>query len=443
MSRWITGTKAPVEHELEVCVGANDAVLGVQGSIPPTLNGRLVRMSPNPIGPVSSDYNYFTGAGMVHAVDLSNGRATKFTNRWVRTEPVATQLGETTVLNPVAAGVDIANTTAMMLAGKLMAFTETCPPYVLDEALRTVGRHDFGGGVEHFTAHPHIDPSNGEILGVGYNADMDPTCTLYVIDADGKLSARRKIDLLSARSVHDFAFTPNHVVVWDLPLEVDATSTEKAFPFAWNRAGAARVGVLSRHDIHSTIRWHHLDPCWVFHPLNAYETQTGIVVDVCQFDRIIDTDRTGPGDPFPPQLWRWTIDESNSTVQRELIDQRIQEFPRIDGRRWGQFARYGYTIEVFSRTGAASVICHDLGGGPSAQWSVERGHTLSEAIFVPETPSAGEGEGWLLTIDSTRSVSELIILDASNISDGPVARVTLPQRIPDGFHGDWVPSDLR
>ena len=60
--------------------------------------------------------------------------------------------------------------------------------------------------------------------------------------------------------------------------------------------------------------------------------------------------------------------------------------------------------------------------------------------FVPG--GAGEGEGWLLSYvyeRSTRS-SDLVILDAEHVEKGPVAEIHLPQRVPHGFHGVWVPA---
>ena len=35
--------------------------------------------------------------------------------------------------------------------------------------------------------------------------------------------------------------------------------------------------------------------------------------------------------------------------------------------------------------------------------------------------------------------AQLLVIDATDISAGPVARVMLPLRVPYGFHGTWVP----
>jgi len=44
--------------------------------------------------------------------------------------------------------------------------------------------------------------------------------------------------------------------------------------------------------------------------------------------------------------------------------------------------------------------------------------------------------------DRMGSPAELVILDANNIEEKPVARIHLPQRVPDGFHGAWVSDSV-
>lgn len=121
-----------------------------------------------------------------------------------------------------------------------------------------------------------------------------------------------------------------------------------------------------------------------------------------------------------------------------MIDGRLQEFPRLDERMWGRPHRFGFTVELFSSKGAQAIVAHDLVAGASRSWATAPGRLRSGAVFVPDSPAAGEGEGWLLAVDSDRRTSDLVVLDATRVEQGPVARVHLPQRIPDGFHGDWM-----
>jgi carotenoid cleavage dioxygenase-like enzyme len=43
--------------------------------------------------------------------------------------------------------------------------------------------------------------------------------------------------------------------------------------------------------------------------------------------------------------------------------------------------------------------------------------------------------------DRARDASELVLLDARDVSAGPIARIVLPQRVPYGFHAAWVPAE--
>ena len=49
-------------------------------------------------------------------------------------------------------------------------------------------------------------------------------------------------------------------------------------------------------------------------------------------------------------------------------------------------------------------------------------------------------DGWLMTFvhDLNTDSAELAVLDAQDFDRGYVARVELPQRVPYGFHGNWV-----
>ena len=41
-------------------------------------------------------------------------------------------------------------------------------------------------------------------------------------------------------------------------------------------------------------------------------------------------------------------------------------------------------------------------------------------------------------IDTNTDTTDLVILDAQQFSSPPVAAITVPLRIPPGFHGNWV-----
>ena len=61
---------------------------------------------------------------------------------------------------------------------------------------------------------------------------------------------------------------------------------------------------------------------------------------------------------------------------------------------------------------------------------------------MPRTADAAEGDGWLLAVAwrGAERRSDLIVLDADALADGPVATVALSHRVPFGFHGTWRPG---
>ena len=59
-------------------------------------------------------------------------------------------------------------------------------------------------------------------------------------------------------------------------------------------------------------------------------------------------------------------------------------------------------------------------------------------------PGAGESEGWLLLLVHSAETdrSALHILNAEDMTGEAQAVVELPQRVPAGFHGNWVPDHV-
>src|SRR3546814_7162448 len=70
------------------------------------------------------------------------------------------------------------------------------------------------------------------------------------------------------------------------------------FPYAWNEAHPARVGLLPRAGAGSAIVSVPVDPCYVFHPANAFETADGkVIVDVAAHDTMFAESTRGPDSP--------------------------------------------------------------------------------------------------------------------------------------------------
>jgi carotenoid cleavage dioxygenase len=136
-------------------------------------------------------------------------------------------------------------------------------------------------------------------------------------------------------------------------------------------------------------------------------------------------------------MWRWTLDLDTGGVEERQLDDRDVEFPRIDDRLAGLPARYSITV------GGGSLVRYDLETGAVDEHRLDRGGRSGapdEAVYVPANSGSGELAGWYLSYvyDPVRDGSDLVIVDASDFSGKPVARVQLPQRVPHGFHGNWI-----
>lgn len=421
----LTGAFAPVHDELT----AFD--LPVTGALPPELTGWYLRNGPNPR---EDSAHWFTGDGMVHGVRLENGRAAWYRNRWVRTEsfdkPEATLYNADGTRN---LHTSVANTHVVNHAGRTLALVESSLPYEITSELETVGVYDFDGELaDSMTAHPKICPVTGELHFFGYGSITSPHVSYYRADAAGKLVVKQPVEVPGLTMMHDFALTARHVVFYDLPVVFDRASVGQGMPYRWDAGYGARLGVMRRDHPEAGVVWLEVEPCYVFHTLNAFDTPDGrIIVDVVRYDHM-----WWPGhEDVPGSLWRWTIDLASDVVTEDRLDDRPGEFPRIDDRLAGSDARFGHVTQ----TGKQSFLRrYDLHRGTATEHAFAPGHIPGEAVFVP----AERGEGWLLTYvyDAADDRSDLIVLDAGNVAGAPVATVHLPQRVPAGFHGNWLPD---
>jgi carotenoid cleavage dioxygenase-like enzyme len=188
------------------------------------------------------------------------------------------------------------------------------------------------------------------------------------------------------------------IVSWPLQSIASDSACSRA---DWTPEYGARLGVLRRDDPYGTVRWFDIEPCFVYHSLNAHEDENGtrLVLHVIRYDSLGDgVHLTGRG-----SLWRWTIDLATGSVREDLLD--------------------------------------DLHDGAVTSHLLVPGRTPGEAVFVPPDDAPG-GDGWLMAFvyDAATDRSDLVVLDAGDLAAPPVAAIHLPRRVPAGFHGNWLPD---
>ena len=418
---------APVTEEVTVFD------LPVSGAIPPELTGRYLRNGPN-AKPRSAATHAFMQEGMVHGIRLENGAARWYRNRWVKTPRNV----EGTSMRRADGSLDlsngVANTNVIVHGGRTLALVESSYPWQLGDELETVGAYDFDGRLHApFTAHPKVCPRTGELHAHG----MSPRggLTYLRMNAAGELVESRDIPVPGPTMMHDMAITERYVLFLDLPVVFDmARAMRGDMPYTWSDTYGARIGVMERGVENAPVRWFDIRPCYVFHVLNAFDAGTTVVLDALRYPELWrDTTAHFPS----PVLYRWTLNLATGAVDERVLDERRAEFPRCDERRLGSAYRYGYAVETLAG-GASGIVKYDVQNGTTAHFDPGAARAVGEAVFVPAESGTREDEGWLMTYiyDAPSDRSELAIVDASTMRTA--ATIALPQRVPFGFHGNWV-----
>jgi carotenoid cleavage dioxygenase-like enzyme len=463
LNPFFSGNYAPISFE------ADAPDLPLRGELPKELAGTLYRNGPNPqFAPRDPNHHWFIGDGMIHAFHVADGRVS-YRNRWVRTpkwelehdahRALFGSWGNPATTDPSVQGKDggVANTNIVWHGGKLFALEEGHRPFALDPTtLAAQGYWDFRGAFTgaRFTAHPKIDPETGEMIFFAYSASGRFSASLGygAIDRSGKLTRYDLFDAPYASMVHDFMVTRNYVLFPVLPLTGSMQRALSGKPaYAWEADKHSYVGVLKRNADVSTIRWFECDPCYVFHPMNAYEDGDRIVGDVMQYDAApLFPDPDGrPGDPTKAvaYLTRWTFDlnANTNTFKREQIDDLAGEFPRFDERSAGLSYRHGFfAASSDSRfVDQFDTLAHlDLKTNKRTAFQLPKGDVVSEPIFIPRNTDTREGDGYLLATiyREAEKRSDLAVFDTVSLETGPIALAELSHRVPFGFHGNWRPD---
>ncbi len=456
---FLAGVYAPAGSERD------DADLVVVGRLPHGLAGMYLRNGPNPMFEPKGRYHVFDGDGMLHALTLDGQGNASYRNRWVRTEGLAVeQLAGRAIYGGIANGdfptreeigdgppvKNVANTNVIRHAGRILALWEAGLPTEVTPTLETVGEYDFNGAYSGaFTAHPKIDPVTGEMLTFGYSG-FAPFLKYHVIGADGGLVRSVDIDIPAPVMMHDFAITDQHAVFFDAPAVFDLGSFATGDPIiSWKPENGMRIGVLDRTGDGSDVVWVETDPCFAFHFLNAFSTADGqVVVDACRLPRMdIGLESEGGAADANAWLHRYTIDVATKQVRYEQVAELPGDFPRVPAAMEGRQHRYGYyaTFSSGRPEGGSfdSVTKVDFTGGTESTHCYGPQVVAGEAVFAPDPAgTGGEDEGWLLNFvtDRRTEMTEFVVLDAATLSE--VARVQMPERVPFGFHGNWLPASV-
>ncbi|WP_137178192.1 carotenoid oxygenase family protein [Roseomonas sp. AR75] len=453
----LSGAFAPVGPEID----AEDLEV-VAGRIPPALRGTYMRNGPNPeFKPISYTYP-FDGDGMIHAVRFEDGRA-RYRNRFVRTRALTverragravyggimhpvpvdpTLVGEDGQKGPYKIGAYI---NVLRHAGQILALNEASPAYAMTAELETLG--EWCPGTEQpisIGAHNRRHPRTGSLFGISYAVTM-PLVDVHEIGADGRRLRSFPVPLAAPSMIHDFVLTERHLVLLVGPAIFDAAAAAEGKPFLqWRPEIGTRIGVVPLDG--GAVRWMQIEPFFVFHFANGFERGGEIVLDYVRHAALSLGPTSGPR--VPPRLHRLVLDLAGGPVRDAALVEFGAEFPRVNDLRETQPTRF-----VYLPTRSASLAQRDLPTGSfntlvkvdcetGATWRHDFGNrVIGEAVFIPDGGEA-EDAGYLATyaFEGASGRSDLVLLHASDLAAEPAAVIRMPQRVPQGLHGNWIPA---
>jgi carotenoid cleavage dioxygenase-like enzyme len=344
-------------------------------------------------------------------------------------------------------------------AGRYLALEEGTPPYEITRELDTVGLFDFGGALPAgLCAHPKIDPVSGEMIVFRYDVEA-PFLTWAVIGPDGTVSrAPTTVEGVDAGfMIHDFAITEHYLIVTIGPavFDIEAMLTGGAV-LQWQPQLGTRIAVIPR-DASAGVRWIQSEAFWVWHFANAYELPSSRATNSPTADLRIALDfpwwsslglgLAGAAEPMRGAFTRATLDPERGALTLDQLDTVGTEFPRIDDRLIGRQHRYTTVAGVSGRNNLVRgehdrLIRYDMHTGESTAYDCDA--VIGEVIFAPREGGTDELDGYYLTFATSLGPERsafAYVWDASGFPSAPIAKVAIPQRVPNGLHGNWFAAE--
>jgi carotenoid cleavage dioxygenase-like enzyme len=447
----------------------------VEGKIPADLNGAFYRVGPDPQYPLHPRNIPFDGEGHVSMFRIRNGRV-DYRSRYVRNERYLAQSRAGRILFPIyrnpsqddpsvrGLSRSTANTHIINYGKWLLALKEDSPPAALDPLTldTVVATYTFEGKLpsKTFTAHPKRDPATGNLVAFGYEAEGvgSNVVSMFEINAQGAVIWNAKIQVPYVGMLHDFAVTQKHIALYVIPLAFDEAQMQRGgVHWSWDASRPTYLGFLRRGGDGRDLRWLQGPTRSATHVMGAFDDAEKLIVDV-------EMSRSNPF-PFMPMRdgASWDPIAGSSHITRLTVDLAAREptaygmeqmYPHVGGlpRQDDRYHTMPYRIGFLQcpdpsvpdpRAAGACYVRFDHQTRSATLYNAGVATSLAECCFAPRSERAAEGAGYLLGV-ATRlqegGRSDLVILDAEHLADGPVAIVKLPMRAIGQIHGWWVPE---
>lgn len=364
------------------------------------------------------------------------------------------------------------NTRPIYWGRRLLALFEGGQPFKLDaKSLDTEGKSLLGGAIRRdsdpFGGKMAYDPKKKRALFYGIEQGLPKSeITLYEFDEKFRLvdNGKKYINVPGLALINDFLVTDNYAVFVQPPISAGVRFLVNRDPGQTLKLErkASTLHLIPRVDsamqqlaFEIPITDGIIDANLQL--VNAYEEDDTIV-----FDAIRSDTRQVSAAPLPwpwgetieeyrsiaskKSLWRYTVNIKSGSVAKKLLDDTHCVFPTINPEYNTRKHRFIYTSvggmgnEVAPPQGISRYDC-DIGSAQT--WMPETDQFCGEPTFVPRKESQREDDGYIMTVlfDGKAEESRLIVLDAADVSAGPVCEIPLGMAIPHGLFGCYATDD--
>jgi carotenoid cleavage dioxygenase len=221
--------------------------------------------------------------------------------------------------------------------------------------------------------------------------------------------------------------------------------------WGWDSTKDTYLGVMRRGGDGTDIRWVKGPQTMCTHTMGCWSDGDTVYVDMDggdgnQFPFFVNLHEPFDPDKSIGRLRRFSLDTSRRNTDRfdmEVLYPHVMcALARQDDRYHTEHYRYGFVMS-FGPDGIGWARI-DQQTGEVNQYRPGPEHMLSEMCFVPRRKGAPEGDGYLVGTCARlkeNGRSDLLLLDAQRLEEGPIATVILPYRAAPQVHGFWVPAD--
>lgn len=446
------GIWAPTYNQL------NHVNLLLEGKLPSDLCGTYYRNGPNPLILGEEGYHQFDGDGMVHCINISEGKAT-YSNHWLQTDKfiiesnfkrkVACYYKEyielySKKLSDKAKQFGPANTNVLFFANKLFALHENSAPVEIDLlTCRVLRQWDYSADQSYkmMTAHPKRCPLTGELDTFSYDP-VNGELYYYRVVCWEKIRQKIQVKLpYKPLLIHDFAVTKNYILFAIFPLVVE-NNNESTAQICWKPEYQSYLIILDKNT-GAIKREYKFDACFSFHFINAYQADNKLFADLFIYEKGIEHDQFWQPIDKPCIPCRIKINLANDEFSFEKIVNISGEFGTIDpqylGKVYTHFAMCTSPLagKNYEYNGIALINSEE---GNCQRFDFDSAEFCTEPLIVS---SNNKKNNYIMTLVTDRlGTSNLSIFEQNKVEDGPICRLLIPNRIPFGFHGTWVPNNI-